>query len=38
MLTIILIAFSNFFFTINNNTYHNDTYATSEEYAAEFGT
>tara|TARA_B110000285_G_C14866257_1_gene486998 strand:+ start:63 stop:497 length:435 start_codon:yes stop_codon:yes gene_type:complete len=37
MLTIILLAFSNFFFTINNNTYHNDTYAKSAEYAADWG-
>ena len=37
MLTIILLAFSNFFFTINNNTYYNETYAKSAEYAADWG-
>ena len=32
MLTIILIAFANFFYTINNNTYHNPTYAQLPRY------
>ena len=37
MLGIILFAFSNFFFTINNNTYHNDTYAENKEYRELYG-
>lgn len=36
MLTIILFAFSNFFFTINNNTSHNETYANSDRFKDRF--
>jgi hypothetical protein len=33
MLAIILVAFANFFYIIDNNTYHNDSYQNNEDYA-----